>query len=71
MANVNKSTKLKTHKGAKKRMHATAGGHFLRTVAGKQHKQEAKSGDRRRRLRGTAGVDRTDEQRAARLLPYA
>ncbi len=45
--------KLKTHKGCKKRFRVSATGKLLRKQAGKRHLQSHKTGQRKRKLRGT------------------
>lgn len=45
--------KMKTHKGAKKRFRVTANGKLKRRQAGKKHLLSHKTGERKRRLRGT------------------
>jgi large subunit ribosomal protein L35 len=62
--------KLKTHRGAAKRFKKTAGGKFLRSKAFKQHILTSKSSKRKRRMRGTAVVSKSDAERLARMLPY-
>lgn len=62
--------KIKTHRGAAKRFKKTATGKFLRGNAFKQHILTSKTRKRKRRLRGTAAVDRSDAERLAKMLPY-
>jgi large subunit ribosomal protein L35 len=62
--------KLKTHRGAAKRFKRTKGGKFLRSKSFKQHILTSKTTKRKRGSRGTTVVDRSDEVRLARMLPY-
>jgi large subunit ribosomal protein L35 len=62
--------KLKTHRGAAKRFKRTARGKFLRSKAFKQHILTSKSTSRKRKLRGTTVVGRTEHAKLARMLPY-
>jgi large subunit ribosomal protein L35 len=65
-----KKLKLKTHRGAAKRFKKTARGKFLRSKAFKQHILTSKSSKRKRRMRGTAVVDKADAKKLALMLPY-
>lgn len=62
--------KVKTHKGASKRFSRTGTGKLVRHKAGKRHLLSSKGRDRKRRLSGTATVDRTATLSLNRLLPY-
>jgi large subunit ribosomal protein L35 len=62
--------KLKTHRGAAKRFKRTATGKFLRSKAFKQHILTSKSTSRKRKLRGTALVSKSEVPKLARMLPY-
>jgi len=62
--------KMKTHRGAKKRMYVSGGGVIRRRRAGKRHKLEVKSAKRRKRLRQPSIVSGADLKRAKKLLPY-
>ncbi len=62
--------KLKTHSGASKRMTRTGTGKLVRRKAGKRHILTSKARDRKRRLKGTAPVDRTSTLTITRLMPY-
>ena len=62
--------KLKTHRGAAKRFKKTATGKFMRSKAFKQHILTSKSAKRKRHMRGTAVVSKSDTKRLARMLPY-
>ena len=62
--------KLKTHRGAAKRFKRTGTGKFLRSKAFKQHIMTSKTKKRKRRMRGTAVVSKSDHKRIALMLPY-
>ena len=62
--------KMKTHRGAAKRIKVTGGGSYARRRAYKSHKLEKKSSCRRRRLRQVTTVSPADAGRLKRLLPY-
>ncbi len=62
--------KMKSHRGAKKRLHVTGTGKLLRYRAGKRHLMYGKSASRRRRLRGQAQLSPGDTARSRALLPY-
>ena len=62
--------KMKTHSGAKKRMHLTAGGKIRRARAFHQHNFRHKSTRQNRQLRKLALVGPTEAPRMHRLLPY-
>lgn len=64
-------TKMKTHRGAKKRLMITGTGKARRQKAGKSHLLEHKSATRRRRLRGSELLSKSDQKRVRRLLPYS
>jgi large subunit ribosomal protein L35 len=62
--------KLKTHRGAAKRFKKTGSGKFVRSKAFKQHILTSKSSKRKRHMRGTAVVHKSDAEKLARMLPY-
>ncbi len=62
--------KIKTNKGALKRFKRTGGGRLLRSKAFASHILTKKSSKRKRNLRKSTLVDKTDAKRVARLLPY-
>ncbi len=62
--------KMKSHRGAAKRIKLTASGKPKRNRAGKSHNLEHKSSTRRRRLRQSAVLSQSDQHRTKRLLPY-
>lgn len=63
--------KMKTHRGAKKRLMVTGGGKPRRHRAGKSHLLVHKNASRRRRLRHAEVLSSADKHRIKRLLPYA
>ena len=62
--------KLKTHRGAAKRLRRNGAGALRRKRAGKRHLLTHKSRDRKRRLKGSAGVGSAAVRQAERLMPY-
>ena len=62
--------KMKTKRGARKRLKRTASGKLMRAGAWKQHKLEAKGPRRRRRLRKNKLIDKADLKRIEVLVPY-
>jgi large subunit ribosomal protein L35 len=62
--------KMKTKRGAAKRLKRTASGQLKRAGGWKQHKLEKKQPARRRRLRAGKLVDAADAPRLKRLVPY-
>ncbi len=63
--------KLKTHKGAAKRLRVTARGRILRGRQMGGHLMVHKRPARRRSLRHLREVSPRDRSRIARLIPYA
>lgn len=63
--------KLKSHSGAKKRFKFTKNGKIKKTFANKSHILNKKSTKRKRRLRKTDYVDRTNMGAIKTMLPYA
>lgn len=63
--------KLKTHKGAKKRFKITGGGKVKKHSPFTGHLFTNKTAKRKRNLRKGSLVDKTDEKRIKRLLPYS
>lgn len=61
--------KMKTHRGAAKRFRKTGSGKFKRSRAYCSHILEKKSPKRKRRLRKSTLVHRSEEKRVARMLP--
>ena len=62
--------KLKTKRAAAKRFSATGGGKLKRSKANKQHILGKKTTKRKRGLRKTGYVDKTNEKQMRKLLPY-
>ena len=62
--------KMKTKRGAAKRLKKTASGRLKRAGGWKQHKLEGKSPKRRRKLRAAKMVAACDEPRLRVLVPY-
>lgn len=62
--------KMKTHRGARKRLLVTKGG-VRHKQAGRSHLLECKSAKRKRHLRHTGVLAPGDRNRVKRLLPYA
>ena len=63
--------KLKTHKGASKRLRVTGRGRILRGRQMGGHLMVHKRPARRRSLRQVREVSPRDRERIARLIPYA
>jgi large subunit ribosomal protein L35 len=62
--------KMKTNRGAAKRLKRTASGKLKRFKANHSHILTKKSRKRKRRLRTADLVDGADKKRMDRLLPY-
>lgn len=62
--------KMKTHKGAKDRFHATATGKVLRTKGGKTHLRRNKSKDVKAKLDVMVPANHAEKDRLKALLPY-
>ncbi len=63
--------KLKTNRGAAKRFKRTASGGFKRAQSHRRHILTKKSPKRKRQLRITARIHKSDERAVRRLLPYS
>ncbi len=61
--------KMKTNRGAAKRLRRTGSGKIRRMRANKSHILTKKSKKRKRRLRSATLVSKVDEKRMGRLLP--
>jgi large subunit ribosomal protein L35 len=61
--------KMKTHRGAAKRIRKTGSGKLVRTKSNKQHILTKKTSKRKRRLRKSALVDPVDAKRLKQMLP--
>ena len=62
--------KMKTHRGAAKRLKATGTGRLKRNKAYKSHILTKKTQKRKRKLRKPDLVSKNDHKRVKRLLPY-
>jgi large subunit ribosomal protein L35 len=62
--------KLKTHKGAAKRFKKTGSGKIKRGHAFSRHILTTKSTKRKRQLDITGLVDKADERKVRRMIPY-
>ena len=62
--------KMKTHRGAAKRMKKTGTGRFKRMKAYKSHILTKKTQKRKRNLRKATLVDKSNEKQVKRMLPY-
>ena len=62
--------KIKTHKGAQKRIGVTGGGKAFRVRSWRGHHLELKSSRRTRRYAGKSIVSETSLAQVRRLLPY-
>jgi large subunit ribosomal protein L35 len=63
--------KMKSHSGASKRFKKTGSGGFKRKQSHLRHILTKKSSKRKRHLRGTEMVAKSDQQLIERMLPYA
>ena len=63
--------KMKSNSGAKKRFKISKNGKVKRAKAYKSHILEKKTPKRKRGLRGTGLVDKSDEKKVKKMLPYA
>jgi large subunit ribosomal protein L35 len=61
---------IKTKKSAAKRFKITANGKVMRSSAGKRHLLQGKRPKRRRNLRATTTVHKTDEYRIKQSMPF-
>ena len=60
--------KMKTHKGAAKRIKVTGSGKLMRSQAGRGHLKLAKSRKRFRNLKGDVGLAKGDARNAKRMI---
>ncbi len=63
--------KIKTKKSAQKRFKYTKNGKLKRYKAFASHTLEKKSSDRKRNFRRSAVVEKADEKRVKKMLPYS
>ena len=61
--------KMKTHRGAAKRLHETGTGKFKRAKANKSHILGKKTRKRKRNLRKAGLLDQADVRKIKKLLP--
>jgi large subunit ribosomal protein L35 len=62
--------KMKTHRGAAKRVKLTGSGKIKRMRANKSHILTKKTTKRKRRLRKSELVSKSDAKRFIKILPY-
>jgi large subunit ribosomal protein L35 len=62
--------KMKTKRGAAKRLRTTGSGKLKRSRGWKRHKLEGKGPGRRRRLRKATLIAKVDEPRLRAIVPY-
>lgn len=62
--------KLKTHSGAKKRFKLSKNGKIIRGHANKSHILNKKTTKRKRGLRKTTVVDKTNAAKVRKMIPY-
>ena len=62
--------KVKTHRGAAKRLKKTGTGKIARKQAYHHHKALSKSPKRKRQLRSSALISAAEQRRISRLIPY-
>jgi len=62
--------KIKTHRGAAKRLKLTGSGKFKMTKANRRHILTSKSSKRKRHLRAPEMVAKAHENNLRKLLPY-
>ncbi len=62
--------KLKTHKGAKSRLHVTGTGKIMRVKVGKSHLRRKKPARTKRLYDEMMQVQPADKVRLKRLMPY-
>ena len=65
-----KTYKMKTHKGAKDRFHATATGKVMRTHVGKSHLRRNKPKDCKGLMDSMVPANHAEKDRLKALLPY-
>ena len=63
--------KMKTHRGAAKRVKITGTGKFSRHHAYASHKLACKTMKQKRNLRKSVVLSSADQARVAKMLPYA
>ena len=63
--------KLKTHRGAAKRLKSTSSGKFKKSSAYRRHNLGKKAPKQKRNLRQAELGSAADQERVKRLMPYA
>ncbi len=63
--------KMKTHKGAQKRIGVTGSGKFIRVKSWRGHHLELKSSRRTRRYAGKSVIGPESQEQIRGMLPYA
>ena len=63
-------TKMKTHRGAAKRFSVTGTGRIKRSKANTSHILTPKTTKRKRQLRKSAILDKTNEKALKKMIPY-
>ncbi len=63
--------KLKTNRGAAKRFRKTASGGFKRSQGHRRHILTKKSTKRKRHLRSSATIDKSDVASVRQMLPFS
>jgi len=66
-----KTYKMKTHKGAKDRFHATATGKVMRTKGGKSHLRRNRSKETKGLLDTMIPANHAEKDRLKALIPYS
>ncbi|MDY6835962.1 MAG: 50S ribosomal protein L35 [Chloroflexota bacterium] len=62
--------KLKTHKGARRRIHVTGSGKFMYSKIGRSHLRRKKPGRVKRDYNGMLPSDPVNVRRLRRVMPY-
>lgn len=62
--------KLKTHKGAAKRLHVTGSGKIMRSKIGKSHLRRKKPARTKRAYKGMLALHPSEVARIRKLIPY-
>ncbi|MGH9467482.1 MAG: 50S ribosomal protein L35 [Terriglobales bacterium] len=63
--------KLKSHRGAAKRFRSTGTGKIIRGHSGARHILTSKARKRKRKLDLDTLVDKADQRRVRRMIPYS
>lgn len=62
--------KMKSHRGAKKRLRVTGTGKVVHKRTGRNHLMYGKNAGKRRHLRGVGELSKGDTARTRALMPY-